>query len=83
MPRRRYSGHGARTAGARRHAEGGVGPLQVLVPDDAPLELDALRGELYRLADAFAHASAGERSRLASEFEQAWAAFKSEVMKHR
>jgi hypothetical protein len=45
--------------------------------DDVPYELDALRGDLYRMLDELARADPHERDALADAFEHLWTLFKA------
>ena len=45
-------------------------------PDEASLQLDLLRADLYRLLDEVARAGGTEQDGLVLEFERAWEAFK-------
>jgi hypothetical protein len=44
--------------------------------EDLPFELDALRGDLYRMLDELARAAPGERDALVDAFEHLWTRFK-------
>ena len=43
---------------------------------EVPFELDALRGDLYRLIDAVARSGPDRRDALVEAFEQLWVVFK-------
>ncbi len=55
----------------------GLGAPWVAAPDDLPLELDVLRGELYRVLDELARAERPDRERLVAAFEALWERFKA------
>lgn len=46
-------------------------------PDEVPVHLDLLRGDLYRLLDELVRARSEVHGRLVLEFERAWEQFKS------
>ncbi len=46
-------------------------------PEEVPVHLDLLRGDLYRLLDELVRARAEVHGRLVLEFERAWERFKS------
>lgn len=52
-------------------------------PDPTSLEIDLLRGELYRLLDEVARADPADRERLVHVFEDAWLRFLVEVARPR
>ncbi len=58
------------------------GPIELATrwaatPDDLQLELDVLRGELYRALDELARAARPDRERLIEAFEGLWERFKT------
>ncbi len=46
-------------------------------PGSSTLDLDLLRGELYRILDELARTRSGRRDVLVQEFERTWEAFRA------
>ncbi len=59
-----------------------VAPISARL-DDVPVEIDALRGDLYRLLDQLARAPADERDGLLEAFYDAWTQFREAIATRR
>ncbi len=59
-----------------------VAPISARL-DDVPFEVDALRGELYRLLDQLARAAAAERDGLLEAFDEVWRQYREAIASRR